>query len=599
MKKNNFKSLMQAAVLICTPLVIASCDDVFGDVDNPISSYMSVKKDGVTLWLKATCPDSAFYTRTANAATGAEIVYSSTNEEVATVDAKTGKITAVGEGQCKIIVAATGKDSNGRMTYQEAQDSFPVTVKDWRCRVDLIEDAEIPVFNSADANLPANQNLDFSEFVKAWPEDVTLTYAEVPDDNQQLSGVVNINNGAISLSGKSGTAKITASIAQADVPDGYEQASFPKNQKTKEFEITVKDGIAYIAGYDAQGQPIRKTMFEDNGDDKYTRFSDMTISGALTLKAGWYVADIQDLYNSIRVEGDVNIIVESPLNMHGYTILDQSAEKSYELNIISHYDNQYAPISNIKQIVDFKKVSVDRNVTFNNSGVDNFKSIETLNILGSNINNWHFGNIGTLDIAKASLNNSYFNEINTLNINNATQLDYTSFTDITGTLNITNKETLLVKNLDFTDVENLNLTKVTNVENNSWYSSSFAGDIGTLDVANSTFYYPQGGATYGAINLNKGSVVRAQEIVLKDGGAITLNDADFTAYGYNDNYAVKGNVVVNKGSFYASNSSYHAVKGSLSGTTFYESSVGGNNPDNWSAITGTSSQEPYVKGEKE
>ena len=39
MKKNNFKSLMQAAVLICTPLVIASCDDVFGDVDNPIPSY--------------------------------------------------------------------------------------------------------------------------------------------------------------------------------------------------------------------------------------------------------------------------------------------------------------------------------------------------------------------------------------------------------------------------------------------------------------------------------------------------------------------------------------------------------------------------------
>ena len=137
MKKNYFKSLMQAAVLVCTPLVIASCDDVFGDTDNPIPAYMSIKQADINLELHADHPEKATATRTAIAATGAEIVYSSSNEKVATVDAKTGVITAVGGGDCDIIAEVTGKDSNGRDTYQPQKASFKVSVKDWRARVAL------------------------------------------------------------------------------------------------------------------------------------------------------------------------------------------------------------------------------------------------------------------------------------------------------------------------------------------------------------------------------------------------------------------------------------------------------------------------------
>ena len=130
MKKNNFKSLMQAAVLICTPLAIASCDDVFGDVDNPVSSHISIKDAAVNLVLHADSAAKATYTRTAIAASGAQIEYSSSDEKIATVDAKTGKITAVGGGECEIIAKATGLDSRGNKTYQEEEVRFPVKVTD-------------------------------------------------------------------------------------------------------------------------------------------------------------------------------------------------------------------------------------------------------------------------------------------------------------------------------------------------------------------------------------------------------------------------------------------------------------------------------------
>jgi uncharacterized protein YjdB len=110
---------------------------------------MSIKQSEINLVLHADTPEKATATRTAIAATGAEIVYSSSNEKVATVDAKTGVITAVGGGDCEIIAEVTGKDSNGRDTYQPQKASFKVSVKDWRARVALKEGVEIPVFNSA------------------------------------------------------------------------------------------------------------------------------------------------------------------------------------------------------------------------------------------------------------------------------------------------------------------------------------------------------------------------------------------------------------------------------------------------------------------
>jgi hypothetical protein len=375
MKKNNFKSLMQAAVLICTPLVIASCDDVFGDVDNPIPSHLTVSQAAVNLELHAARPDAATFIRKGVAATGAQLVYSSSDEKVATVDAN-GKITGVGEGECQITVKATGLDSNGKQTYQEAEESFTVKVKDYRARIDLIEGAEIPVYNSADANLT---EIDMSKIVKAWPEDVTVTYQITNPTSPAVTVVSTADLTKIVLQGNAGTAKVKAKIvknydanntAMFVTNKTYEQESFPDNQITKEFEITVKEGVAYIAGYDAEGKEIRKTMFMDYNGEKYTKLSDkLKPAGAyattdVTLDAGWYVVDqnLGGFANNIRVNGDVNFILNgNTFDINGGKVMDETAAQGYKLNF---FVQKFAPgttatgSATFGGIKDFKEVNI-------------------------------------------------------------------------------------------------------------------------------------------------------------------------------------------------------------------------------------------------
>ena len=298
-------------------------------------------------------------------------------------------------------------------------------------------------------------------------------------------------------------------------------------------------------------------------------------------------------------------------------ILDQSAEKSYELNIIRDYDNQYNNVWNINKIQDFKKVAIDQNVSFNTAD-PNFKNIGTLNILSSYIDGWKFENIGTLDIANANLDGSTnpvsfktvkslsiseswlntvsFNAVTALNIANAKQLVWASFAGV-NSLNITNQAVLNVGGVStFTTIGTLNASKV------NFGTTTFNKTIGTLGLTDATlnpaFGTGANAVTFGAINLKNSNMTCAQ-VVLADGGAITLDGGTFTATATGDNYAVKGNVVVNKGTFTASSPNFHAVKGNMTGTTFYETNVATPAATDWSAITGTTSQEPFVKGEKE
>ena len=378
MKKNYFKSLMQAAVLVCTPLVIASCDDVFGDTDNPIPAYMSIKQSEINLVLHADTPDKATATRTAIAATGAEVVYSSSNEKVATVDAKTGVITGVGEGTCDIIAEVTGKDSNGRNTYQPQKASFSVSVKDYRARVALKEGVTIPVFNSALAKTV--EEIDLKDVLEVWPakdtKGLTVTFTKVEntkgkgdiDPNDVIDGT-KLAAGKVALNvGKVGVAKIIAEIKDGGVPEGFEQKSFKDNQKTAALTIEVKQGVAYVSGYDAKGEPVTKYMFKDYNNEKYTNLSEVLedkngnlIDHDVTLDAGWYYLD-QTLYftHNIRVKGDVNIILGdgcSLPNVWDNDILDESAKQTYKLNIFA--EKETATVTNFfRKIVDFKEVNV-------------------------------------------------------------------------------------------------------------------------------------------------------------------------------------------------------------------------------------------------
>ena len=375
MKKNYFKSLMQAAVLVCTPLVIASCDDVFGDTDNPIPAYMSIKQSEINLVLHADTPDKATATRTAIAATGAEVVYSSSNEKVATVDAKTGVITGVGEGTCDIIAEVTGKDSNGRNTYQPQKASFSVSVKDYRARVALKEGVEIPVFNSALAKTV--EEIDLKDVLEVWPAKdtkglkVTFTKVENTKGKGDIDPKTVIDNdalaaGKVALTGNVGVANIIAEINA--VPEGFEQKSFKDNQKTAALTIEVKQGVAYVSGYDAKGEAVTKYMFKDYNNEKYTNLSEVLkdkygnqIYNDVTLDAGWYYLDQNlDFWNNLRIKGDVNIILgdgcELP-NANSISILDESAKQTYKLNIFAETKKATAT-ANFNKIVDFKEVNV-------------------------------------------------------------------------------------------------------------------------------------------------------------------------------------------------------------------------------------------------
>lgn len=645
MKKNYFKSLMQAAVLVCTPLVIASCDDVFGDTDNPIPAYMSIKQSDINLVLHKDSLDKATATRTAIAATGAEVVYSSTNEKVATVDAKTGVITAVGGGKCEIIAEVTGKDSNGRNTYQPQKSSFTVNVTDWRARIALKEGAVVPVYNSA-LNV-SQEKIDLKELLDVWPV-LGTTDLEIYNDGKDDDGVIAsvTTDGKISLTGKVGVAKVVAKFQK--IPAKFEKKSFPKAQESDTLIVEVKKGVAYVSGYDAKGEPVTKYMFKDYNGEKYTNLSDVLKgSSDVTLDAGWYYLD-QTLYfsHNIRIKGDVNIILGDGCSLPNVSycdILDESAKQTYKLNIFAETANATGT-ANFRNIVDFKEVNVigsklttnvnkvvnvninggqlgaldgtgDVNVTDGTAGyIEGFANVTLKKV--AKAANPQVGNlykIGTVTIPEGAqagdLNEittatvkgtvGYLNTIENLTVNKATIGDLSAI----GTADITETEVGNVYN-----VKTLNLKKVTtkvnlypnwqlittlNIDKDSKICKSdyaYITRVGTANIngAEVRAYYIQANA----LNVNGGDVlvryqtygykIENKKYVVAD-GQITMTDGKLIVGNWlnGTEFAVRGDVEVTKGEFTAQSQDYHAVSGALVGT-FY----GSTDNKNWTKITG-------------
>lgn len=526
MKKNYFKSLMQAAVLVCTPLVIASCDDVFGDTDNPIPAYMSIKQSEINLVLHADTPDKATATRTAIAATGAEVVYSSSNEKVATVDAKTGVITGVGEGTCDIIAEVTGKDSNGRNTYQPQKASFSVSVKDYRARVALKEGVTIPVFNSALANTV--EEIDLKDVLEVWPAKdtkglkVTFTKVENTKDKGDIdpNGVIDntaLASGKVALTGNVGVANIIAEIKDGDVPEGFEQKSFKNNQKTAALTIEVKQGVAYVSGYDAKGEPVTKYMFKDYNNEKYTNLSEVLkdkngyqIYNDVTLDAGWYYLDQTLTFsNNLRIKGDVNIILGDGCSLPNVTwcdILDESAKQTYKLNIFA--GKNATGTANFRNIVDFKEVNVIGsklttnvnkvvNVNINGGKLGNLVGTGDVNVTDGTAGDIKgFANVTLKKVAKAA--NPLVGNLNTIGTvtipagTKAGELNKVTTATIKGTVgNMHNVENLTVEKATIGHyLSNLGTASITETE------IDYIEGAETLDLQKVTTYYTTGGYDY-------------------------------------------------------------------------------------------------------
>ena len=640
MKKNYFKSLMQAAVLVCTPLVIASCDDVFGDTDNPIPAYMSIKQSEINLVLHADTPDKATATRTAIAATGAEIVYSSSDEKIATVDAKTGVITGVGEGTCDIIAEVTGKDSNGRDTYQPQKASFSVSVKDYRARVALKEGVTIPVQNKALAKTV--EEIDLKDVLEVWPakdtKGLTINFTKVENtkgkNDVDPNGVIDdtkLAAGKIALTGKVGVANIIAEIKA--IPDGFEQKSFKDNQKTAALTIEVKEGVSYVKGYDAKGEAEIEYIWKDYDNQKYTNLSDVLKgSSDVTLDAGWYYLD-QTLYFSknLRIKGDVNIILGDGCSLPNVTssdILDESAKQTYKLNIFAETANATGT-ANFRNIVDFKEVNV-----FGSKLTTNVNKVVNVNINGGQLGALYgtgdvnvtdgtadyiegFANVTLKKVAKAAnpqVGNLYtigtvtipagtqagdLNTIENLTVEKATighmfsigtaVITETNINYVNGVTVLDLKKVTAKNGFNMNNITTLNVDKDSKIGTSTNYVNMWY--IGTANINGAEIYSNYIQASN--LNVNGGDVkvysqIRGFNYDKKTGytdadAKVTMTDGKLFVGSWmsGTNFAVLGDVEVTKGEFTAQSQDYHAVSGALVGT-FY----GSTDNTNWTKITG-------------
>lgn len=103
MMKKIFKNL-GGALMFAAALVFTSCDEFKSFIDNPVSSYLEVNPESVTLKVGE---EKALEVTTIS---GQPISYTSSNKDVATVDEK-GVITAVSEGDAIITVSVASTDT--------------------------------------------------------------------------------------------------------------------------------------------------------------------------------------------------------------------------------------------------------------------------------------------------------------------------------------------------------------------------------------------------------------------------------------------------------------------------------------------------------
>lgn len=391
MKKNYFKSLMQVALLLAAPFVVSSCDDVIGQEDNPVASYVQWKTDADVDEVEMKVGGT--YTRVATAVSSAIIAYESDNTEVATVDPVSGEVTAKKIGEANISAVVSGMSTNGRKVFEETKLTYKVNVIDKKIFVKaLVEKTDSIV----DVTANWGMDIDFSKKFKFFPalgttglsvsyrviptsEIIALAAADKPKDHPHYnSGIASIDaDGKLTINNATGWCWVEAKINNSGttVPDGYDDNDPLLKKDT--IKVRVKEAIAY---YNAANERIILTADKYKKVSEYAYPTSGTFNG--TYAAGTYFVDntLNPTTTTIKISGDVTFIFEDGRSEWMSNLVDVTDNAT--LNLFAQTQN--AVWNTTKKAYTFDPgtftLTVDRSTA--GDAITNFKAI---NVCGGNL----------------------------------------------------------------------------------------------------------------------------------------------------------------------------------------------------------------------
>lgn len=395
MKKHYFKSLMQVALLLAAPFVVSSCDDVIGQEDNPVASYVQWKTDADSTVVEMKVGGT--YTRVATAVSSAIIAYESDNTEVATVDPVSGEVTAKKIGEANISAVVTGMSTTGRNVFEATKLTYKVNVIDKKIYVKALVAKTDSI---VDFTVNKDTLIDFSKKFKVFPANATVTYSVITTDasSATLKNKANENavvlgnwdatdNYKLKLNGTAGWCLIEAKIT-GKAPTGYDDNP-NADLKKDTILVRVKDAIAYL---NEKGERTILTT------DKFTKLSKRAATAVdTTFKAGIYYVDTDLKYSGsdlkVKIAGDVTFILQNGKSAQNWTIANLvDADDAYKLNIFLEAKTDTKPVAS--------KLTVDRST--GGDAITNFKEI---NVYG-----------GTLEGLSTAANCGGFAAIKNLNV---------------------------------------------------------------------------------------------------------------------------------------------------------------------------------------
>ena len=409
MRKNYFKSLMYAALLLAAPFVATSCDDVIGQEDNPVASYVQWKTDADKTEIALTIGKT--YTRTATAVSSAIIAYESSNAEVATVDPVSGLVTAKKEGSAEISAVISGMSTAGRSVFQPTKLTYTVKVTDNTAKLARNIDSYVEYTANVDSTF------DVSKFFTAYPaKESTVTYkllgANTKDGTYGGTNLGTLTGNTFKVGAYlENTKGISDTLYVAAETTGVTSTDYkmPKANPVDTVMIVITKAIAYD---NEQGERTILTA------DKYTNISDAIKAKGYdgTLKAGTYFADAWLGTYTPKISGDVSIIIPNDFTWN-YNAIDDAKNGStlnfFRQSNVKDGNGDDLPVGKIRiygggnVITNFKAINIyGGTIVFNGR----IAEVENVNIYNDakltnriNDNNWYNGSIHLKDGGKLTI----------------------------------------------------------------------------------------------------------------------------------------------------------------------------------------------------